>query len=61
MKQTGKTYVFHSVETHRLFGKEIVLGTAASGEGYTDSVLEYEKNHPLKISNCKKRFLMVTP
>ena len=35
----------HEVETHRLSGKETVLGTAVRKEEDSDSLLEHERIH----------------
>ena len=35
----------HEVETHRLSGKEKVLGAVVSKEGHADSLLGHERTH----------------
>ena len=54
----------YGVETHRLFGKEYVPGSAVS-EGHVDSLLKNKRTHdywfPWKSCNWKQWFLLPTP
>ena len=55
---------WNKVETHQLYVKEKVPGTAVSKEDHADSLIGHERTHhliSLKRCNCKQCFLLPIP